>query len=136
MKKIKRNEGFSLADLAIAIIVISIFTGVIASLYIQISYNTAITRMQSVAYNYAIQALELADKLDYSKVDNSLNNSLHQTLNLKEGFDINMDVEKYASSNSGKKDIIKTVNVTVSYNLKNENFTINLAKLKIREPEK
>ena len=35
-----------------------------------------------------------------------------------------------------KKDIIKTVKVTVSYNLKNENFTINLAKLKIREPEK
>ena len=103
MKKIKRNEGFSLANLAIAIIVISIFTGVIANLYIQISYNTAITRMQSVAYNYAIQALELADKLDYNKVDNSLNNSLHQALKLREGFDINMDVEKYASPNSGKK---------------------------------
>lgn len=136
MKKLKNNGGFSLADLVIAILVISICTGIISNLYIEISYNTAMTRMQSVAYNYAIQALELTDKLDYSKVDNSLNNSIYQTLNLSDGFDIKIDVEKYASANSGKKDIIKTVNVTVNYKFRNENFTINLAKLKIREPEK
>ena len=134
--KIKNNQsGYSLVDVTVAILVITIFTGIIASLFVQISYNSSMIQLQSVAYNYAIRALELTDRLPYKQVDNTLNETIAETLQVGDNFEIAVEVTNYKGEYSSKKDLIKTVNVTVSYSFQNENFTINLAKLKIREPQ-
>ena len=134
--KIKNSQrGYSLIDVTVAILVITIFTGIIASLFIQISYNSSMIQLQSVAYNYAIQALELTDKLPYKQVDNTLNETIGETPQIGENFEMTIDVTNYKGEYSSKKDLIKTVNVTVNYSFQNETFTINLAKLKIREPQ-
>ncbi len=134
--KIKNNQkGYSLIDVTVAILVITIFTGIIASLFVQISYNSSMIQLQSVAYNYAIRALELTDRLPYKQVDETLNETIKDTLQIAENFDMQIQVTNYKGEYSAKKDLIKTVNVTVTYSFQNEKFTINLAKLKIREPQ-
>ena len=134
--KIKNNQkGYSLIDVTVAILVITIFTGIIASLFVQISYNSSMIQLQSVAYNYAIRTLELTDRLPYKQVDETLNETIEDTLQVAENFDMQIQVTNYKGEYSAKKDLIKTVNVTVTYSFQNEKFTINLAKLKIREPQ-
>ena len=134
--KIKNNQkGYSLIDVTVAILVITIFTGIIASLFVQISYNSSMIQLQSVAYNYAIRVLELTDRLPYKQVDETLNETIKDTLQIAENFDMQIQVTNYKGEYSAKKDLIKTVNVTVTYSFQNEKFTINLAKLKIREPQ-
>ena len=47
MKNIKSNRGVSITDVVIALIILTIFTGVIGNLIYQIAYNNAALRVNA-----------------------------------------------------------------------------------------
>lgn len=59
----KENKGVTINDLVIAIIIITIFVGVIGSIFYQVVYHAISIKIKAVVTNYAISILEWTDKL-------------------------------------------------------------------------
>lgn len=153
MKKfLKNNKGLTGADAILAIALIILFSGIIAT----ISYNIYITsnslKRSSQAIEYITSIFENAKKMDYEDV---IKEKLVQEFNedycdkacayYSEGEDkkddkpykVKISVEKYneQEENKDKKDLIKEIKVTVKYKLGTKEQTIEMKTVKTKEAE-
>lgn len=133
MKKInfKSEAGFTMTDLVAAIIIFSIFTGIIGTLMYSSFKTNLQTKMAGMAGNYAIQILEDIDKITYDEVKNGMENSYKNKFKISSAFDINIEVSNYNEGNS-KEDLIKKIKLTIYYQLAgdSEKFVVNHLKVK------
>lgn len=134
MKNIKSNRGVSITDLVIALIILSVFAGVIGNLLYQLAYNNASLRMSAVAADYAVKEAEYIDKIAYENVQTS-NEKITQINgeDVIDKFTVKLDVENYNDADETKKDIIKKVTITVNYNILKEEKSYKIEKLKVKE---
>lgn len=134
MKNIKSNRGVSITDLVIALIILSVFAGVIGNLLYQLAYNNASLRMSAIAADYAVKEAEYIDKIAYEDVQ-TLNEKITQINgeDVLEAFTIKLYVENYNNADETKKDIIKKVTITVNYNILKDEKSYKIEKLKIKE---
>ena len=134
MKNIKSNRGVSITDVVIALIILTIFTGVIGNLIYQIAYNNAALRVNAIAADYAVKEAEYIDKIAYEDVQTS-NEKITQINgeNVLDAFTIKLDVEDYKANDVTKQDIIKKVTITVNYNILKDEKSYKIEKLKIKE---
>lgn len=134
MKNIKSNRGVSITDVVIALIILTIFTGVIGNLIYQIAYNNAALRVNAIAADYAVKEAEYIDKIAYEDVQTS-NEKITQINgeNVLDAFTIKLDVEDYKGNDETKQDIIKKVTITVNYNILKDEKSYKIEKLKIKE---
>lgn len=134
MKNIKSNRGVSITDVVIALIILTIFTGVIGNLIYQIAYNNAALRVNAIAADYAVKEAEYIDKIAYEDVQTS-NEKITQINgeNVLDAFTIKLDVEDYKTNDETKQDIIKKVTITVNYNILKDEKSYKIEKLKIKE---
>ena len=135
MKKInwKQNKGISTVDIVVAMIILTLFVGVIGSLYYQIAYHNAAIRMNAMAVNYAVKIAENIDKITYEEVEETLNEVLKIDFEIKEAFNPTMKVENYNEEDLSKEDIIKKVTIKIDYNVMDESRSYEIIKLKIKE---
>ena len=131
--KWKQNKGISMPDVVIAISILSLFVGVIGTLYYQIASYTAEIRANAMAVHYAVQIAESTDKMLYEQVNEKLNNSIDIDYSLPEGFSANIKVKKYNEDDATKQDIIKIVIITVNYEFLGQSKNYTIQKLKIKE---
>lgn len=129
---IKSEKGFTMQDLVGAIIVLSLFVGIIGMLMTSVVKVNLKTRMSASATNYAIQILEDIDKISYEEVTSSLANSYPSKFLIPSGFTVNLEVENY-NEGTDKQDLVKTVKLTISYTLFNEKEDLVINKLKMKE---
>lgn len=135
MKKInwKQNKGISTVDIVVAMIILTLFVGVIGSLYYQIAYHNAAIRMNAMAVNYAVKIAENIDKITYEEVEETLNETLKIDFEIKEAFNPTIKVENYNEEDLSKEDIIKKVTIKIDYNVMDESRSYEIIKLKIKE---
>lgn len=134
MKNIKSNRGVSITDVVIALIILTIFTGVIGNLIYQIAYNNAALRVNAIAADYAVKEAEYIDKIAYEDVQTS--NEKITKINgedVLDAFTVKLDVEDYKGNDETKQDIIKKVTITVNYNILKDEKSYKIEKLKIKE---
>lgn len=134
MKNIKSNRGVSITDVVIALIILTIFTGVIGNLIYQIAYNNAALRVNAIAVDYAVKEAEYIDKIAYEDVQTS-NEKITQINgeDVLDAFTVKLDVEAYKGNDETKQDIIKKVTITVNYNILKDEKSYKIEKLKIKE---
>ena len=134
MKNIKSNRGVSITDVVIALIILTIFTGVIGNLIYQIAYNNAALRVNAIAADYAVKEAEYIDKIAYEDVQTS-NEKITQINgeDVLDAFTVKLDVEDYKANDETKQDIIKKVTITVNYNILKDEKSYKIEKLKIKE---
>ena len=134
MKNIKSNRGVSITDVVIALIILTIFTGVIGNLIYQIAYNNAALRVNAIVADYAVKEAEYIDKIAYEDVQTS--NEKITKINgedVLDAFTVKLDVEDYKGNDETKQDIIKKVTITVNYNILKDEKSYKIEKLKIKE---
>lgn len=129
---IQSNSGFTMADLAISIIVFTIFIGTIGSLFYSIYKINLQTKMTAAAMNYATEILEDIDKISYDKVVNGMENEYITKFSIPSAYQLNLEVRNYNEGND-REDLIKKVKLTVSYQLAGDPETLMIQKLKIKE---
>ena len=128
----RSDSGFTMTDLIAALIIFSIFTGMIATLmYTSLKMNLQI-KMAGAAENYAIQILEDIDKIGYDQVTNGMEDSYKSKFGVPTGFDLSIEVSNYNEGTS-KEDLIKKVKLTISYEFAGNSEKLVLEKLKIKE---
>ena len=157
--RIKKENGIAATDGLIAILIITLFVGVISSLlYNMYLFNTSLKRM-SKANGYVIDMAEYVDKLYYDDVteDNLINyfnekyyyqknsktpnkNAEVKAQNTDEKneetpFTVKIDVQKYneIEGNEDKLDLVKQVRIIAQYKLGNKLQEITINKPKKRE---
>ena len=130
---IKSNKGFTMQDLIIATLIITIFVGLISTLMYSV-YNINIrTDLTSQMATYAVQILEDIDKIAYEEVNSDLANTYKSQFNIPAGFDVNIEVTNYGEGTQNIEDVIKIVNLTISYELRGDTEQFSVQRLKIKE---
>lgn len=130
---LKSNKGVTITDVIVAVIILSLFVGIIGNMFYQIARNSSFIRYNTIAVYYAIKIAEDIDIMSYEEVTNELNNNLTQKYQMPEGFNGILEVSKYNEEDLTKEDIIKKVKITINYTFLNEQRSYKIEKLKIKE---
>lgn len=128
LKKIKSNKGFTIQDVIIAIVVISMFAAIIGGTYLSVYQIQVKTKISSVASLCGIKIIEYIDKVSYEQVTNDMLDECRNELEIPSAMGLQLEVSKY-----NEEDTIKKVKLVVSYNLKDEEQNLVLEKLKMKE---
>lgn len=122
-----------MTDVIVAMIVLTLFVGIISTMYYQIAYANSQIRMNAIAVHYAVKIAEATDKMKYEEVDETLNATLNETYELPENFNATIQVKKYNEDDETKQDIIKIVTIKIDYEFMDTAKSYQLKKLKIKE---
>lgn len=124
---IKSQKGITGIDISIAVIIILLFMGLIATLIYNYTQNSSEVKRKSNATYIIIDVLEYAKNLNYSELneENINNYQKNKFLNDKkyEGYLVETKVEDCSEIfGENSEDVFKKVTVTVKYQVKkNEN---------------
>lgn len=129
---LKSNAGFTMADLAAALIIFSILTGVIGTLMYESFKTNSQVKITGMAELYAIEILEDIDKISYDQVTNGMESSYKSKFGIPEGFNLSIEVSNY-NEGTDKEDLIKKVKLTITYQYAGEPENLIVERLKIKE---
>ena len=137
---LKKNKGFTGVDVAISILIITVFISVISSLYINLYITNVDILRKEKAIGYATSILEKIDELYYDEVNNDnfkiIENSNGSKniagINIDRGYDVSVNIATYDPDNSDI-DVVKNIDVKVSYEVGNKEKNINFTKIKEKE---
>lgn len=128
MNRLKNNKGITGIDLTISIIVLTTFAGLIVGLMVN-NYNVAIEIQKGAnAMSYATMILEKVDEKAYEKVTNNFVQELGDELLINSDYTVNFKVVQ-----ADNNDYVKRVTVKVTYTVNNEEKSLEIRKLKIKE---
>lgn len=128
MNRLKNNKGITGIELTISIIVLTIFAGLIVGLMVN-NYNVAIEIQKGAnAMSYATMILEKVDEKAYEKVTNNFVQELGDEISINSDYTVNLEVNQ-----ADDKDYVKRVTVKVTYTVNNEEKSLVIRKLKIKE---
>lgn len=143
-EKLKGQKGIVVSDAIIAILIILLFTGLIATLITNIVLESTKIKMNSQQMDFAIEILEYVENMPYESV--TANNlidyvngkgveyvSAGTTVDsLTTPYKIGIEVEKYneTEGNRDKLDIIKIITLTIENNLEDKSFSTTISRVK------
>lgn len=128
MNRLKNNKGITGIDLTISIIVLTIFAGLIVGLMVN-NYNVAIEIQKGAnAMSYATMILEKVDEKAYEKVTDNFVQELGDEILINSDYTVNFKVIQ-----EDDNDYVKRVTVKVTYTVNNEEKSLEIRKLKIKE---
>lgn len=153
-KSLNNQKGFAATDALIAVLIISLFTGLIGTVLYNIYLSNSSIKRMAQATAYITDIFEYTDKIYYEEVTSqSIVNDFNDKAIINEedayaiitdsstveynnaNYRVDINVKKYneTSGNEDKLDLIKTVTVKVLYNIGSKEQTIEMKKIKKRE---
>lgn len=157
--KLKQQKGFATSDALIAILIIALFAGLVASISYNIYLaNSSIKRMSN-ANSYIVDVFEYIDKNYYDDItiENLINYFNNKYYYAEDGTTVKTDAQAKAinsgeenadtpytvelnitnynetEGNTDKFDLVKEIVIKVSYKLGGKNQTIEMKRVKQRE---
>ena len=127
-KKLKSNKGFTMQDVVLGMIILTIFAGTIAGTYLTIYKIQAETQMTAVASLYGIQILENIDRIAYEDVKNGMEDSYKQAYGISDKMALKIEVSQY-----NEEDTMKMIKLTLTYEIAGNTEELVLEKLKVKE---
>lgn len=127
-KKLKSNKGFTMQDVIIGMVILTVFAGTIAGSYLAIYKIQAQTQMTAVASLYGIQILENIDRIAYEDVINGMEDTYKQAYDISDKMDLKIEVSPYDT-----EDTLKMIRLTLTYEIAGNTEELVLEKLKVKE---
>lgn len=127
-KKLKSNKGFTMQDVIIGMVILTVFAGTIAGSYLAIYKIQAETQMTAVATLYGIQILENIDRIAYEQVKNGMEADYKQAYHISDKVGLKLEVSQYDD-----EDTLKMVKLTLTYEIAGNTEELVLEKLKVKE---
>lgn len=156
--KVKEQKGFVASDALIAILIITLFSGLIATISYNIYIASSSTKRMSKATSYIVDVFEYIDKIDYADATKEnivayFNNKYYYAEdgttpksdaevklkendeNLETPFKAEISIVKYneTEGNTDKLDLVQEITMTVKYKLGNKDQEVTMTTNKIRE---
>lgn len=131
--RISSNKGFTMQDLLIACFIIIAFVGIISSLMYTVYKTNIKARLMSQMTVYSVKILENIDKISYEEVQTKTAQEYKNEFSIPDGFDVQIQISNYAENSNASNDVIKIINLKLSYRFGNETEEFAVTKLKIKE---
>ena len=152
--KLKEQKGFAVSDALIAVLIITLFSALIATISYNIYLSNSSLKRMSKATGYIVDVFEYIDKTNYEDITED---KLRDYFNIKyytsEKADVKMlsdgeniedagtpfkaqiDIIKYneTEGNIDKLDLVQEITMTVRYKLGNKDQEITMTRNKIKE---
>lgn len=152
--KIKNNKGLTGVDVTIAVIILTIFVSLMANMFYNVSQIGNVVNRKSEATYVAVQIIEAMKQVNYDDLPTGLTEDTTainlEKLNellidedkivLKNGYSVDINVENYKkikgeTEGEELEDILKRITVTVKYNEKAKEQTVELTTVVVKEEE-
>lgn len=130
---LQSNKGFTLQDLAVAIIAIILFAGVIGGTYVSVYRVQAETKVEAIATLFTVQIMEYIDKIGYDEVTQDDTDLLIQEMRNKFSIPSSYTMELEVIPMLEAQDLVKTVKLTFGYKFMNLDRNIIIQRLKVKE---
>ena len=128
VKKLRSNKGFTMQDVIIGIVILTVFAGTIAGSYLAIYKIQAETQMTAVSSLYGIQILENIDRISYDDVKNGMEDAYRKAYGISDKVGLNIEVSQYDT-----EDTLKMIKLTLTYQIAGNTEELVLEKLKVKE---
>ena len=135
-QRVKSEKAATALDITTGVLIFVLFTYVIFTLYLQIYKQSSIVKIHQDVMGYAIQICEDIDLQSYENTEDleAYKEDIISRINFPEDrYVLNLQQEKYIESNQKAEDIVKKIIVNISYTFDNEERSIELKKLKVKE---
>ena len=128
----KRNNGFTGVDIAISVVIFTIFVTVVASMFYNLSVTEDRIQRKAEATNFAIKTIETMKVIDFDKLKegmtiNDINNLITDKIEIPNGYNITVSVD-----NSTYPDVIKIISVKIDYKIGKQDENVYIETL-VRE---
>ena len=125
----KRNKGFTGVDIAVSVVIFTIFVTVIASMFYNLSVTENRIQRKTEATNLAIKVIETMKVIEFDKLTegmtiNDINNLITDKIEVPNGYNVTVGVD-----NSTYPDVIKIISVQIDYKSGKQDETINIETL-------
>ena len=136
---IEEEKGVTGIDLAISIIIITIFIAMVGNLIININLNSKDTQRKTIATSYAMQEIEKIKAKGY--IDSYNDKGINQEDKIEEddiidsnnnftGYHKKVSIKDYVliqEDNTKKANLVKKITVEISYKLKNNDKSVSIS---------
>lgn len=129
---IKNNKGFTQTDIVIAIIAIIFFTTLILALMTNVKVEGTKLKGKLLANIYLTEALENVGILQYDDITEENKNSIFPEMT--DVFTPQLSISKLTDEDNTKdEDVIKKVEVKITYQVGNKTYEESAKRLKVKE---
>ena len=132
-KKLKSQKGFTMQDLIIACLILTLFVGLIGTLMYNSYYNNLRAQLSANMTIYSVKILEDIDKISYEDVQTKTGTDYKEQFNIPAGYNVEISISNYGDGVENVEDIIKIIKLKISYTLKGETEEFVVQKLKIKD---
>ena len=126
---LKNSKGFTGIDIVISIIAILLFTSSILALMYNVKKENLEIEAKLLANIYLTETLENIGIAEYDDITSENTNIIPE---MSDSFHITTNVTKISDEDATKEDIIKKVNITISYKVRNKTYEESVQRLKIK----
>ena len=152
MKNLKKNNGFTQADIVISIVILMLFTTLVSALFYNSYISSIKSKRHSEATTYLSKIFESTELISYNNLENEIidvinkidSDKLSGTIvengnsqaNLSTPYKAEVEIMNYnqMEGNTDKEDLVKQITVTIKYNSrKDKEETITAKRLKTKE---
>ena len=130
---IKSEKAFTMQGLVIALVIIMLFVGIIGSTMYLAFKNNAKTNLTSQMTFYAVQIIEDIDKISYEEAITKTGNDYKSQFQIPDGYMVEVSFSNYGEGIENVQDVIKIVDVKLSYTIAGDTVDYSIEKLKIKE---
>ena len=150
--KIKEQKGFATSDALIAVLIIILFSGLIATISYNIYLSNSSIKRMSKATSYIVDVFEYIDKVDYENVtkenlvtyfnekyftnEDSEVKMLTGDENINTPFKAEINILKYkdveGTLDTEGLDLVQEITMTVRYKLGNKDQEITMTRNKVK----
>ncbi len=130
---IKSEKAFTMQDLVIALVIIMLFVGIIGSTMYLAFKNNAKTNLTSQMTFYAVQIIEDIDKISYEEAITKTGDDYKSQFQIPDGYMVEVSFSNYGEGIENVQDVIKIVDVKLSYTIAGDTVDYSIEKLKIKE---
>lgn len=128
---LKNNKGFTGIDIAISVLAIIIFTSTILALMYNVKLENLKIQTKLFANIYLTETLE---NIGIAKYDEVTTDNVSLIPIMPEQYKATINITKVSEDDSTKtEDIIKKINVKISYKIGNKTYEESVQRLKIKE---
>ena len=145
-KKFKKQKGFAATDALVAILIVSLFTGLIATLSYNVYAISAGTKRSVEADGYIIDFFEYVDLESFNNItqvdlvdhindldDDKISATSSDIDSLTTPYKVCIAVENYKPEGETLENLVKIVSYTIKYTVSNRENTIQINHIKTNE---
>ncbi len=140
-QKLKCEKGITNADIVIAVILVTLFIGLLATMTNMIQRDAKKTQREEQAMSYAIELIELAKSQDFSVYPKLGSQKIQDVEELQDGYIVDknhntptpfyktitvQDISEFSAHIDKQPEIMKKITVTISYQQDNEEKNVTL----------